>query len=345
MNDGPGRQRSGRLRTQFGVRIRGVDPEIRVRRGDVSLTGVFFELDPPLEIGALGSVQALHIKPLDGFDHVEVMARIVRIRGEQRLYGAPLLSGVAFEFLPENDERIAMLEGMIRRCVDAHAKQSQDVQVELHRPMENATEQATIETLGLQQMTLRSRMAIPIGHSVSAQVTAPRSRKRVEITGAVTQVHRRGDDEFEVQVELAGDIDEAVLVELIDELIVPNGSAPPRPNRHEHLQGSLERVKITSLINLFAMDRVSGVLTVHGDGWQGGKLYFRDGSIVDAVGPGGDPVEIVHTMSNLETGEFTFEQSSVMREDRLNMGTTALMLELARLDDEASQGVIYRAGT
>lgn len=338
MSEGARRQRSGRLRTQFGVRIRGVDSEIHVRRGDVSLTGVYFELDPAREVGALGSVQALHIKPLDGGEHIEVMARIVRIRGEQRLYGAPLLNGIAFEFLPENDQRLALLEGMIRRCVDAHAKQSRDVQVELHRPMENTTDHATIETLGLQQMSLRSRLPIPIGHSVSAQVVAPRSRQRIEVTGTVSEVSRRNDGEFEVQVDLSEDVDEAILVELIDELIVPNGASPPSPNRHEHLQGSLERVKITSLINLFAMDRVSGILTVHGEGWQGGKLYFRDGSIVDAVGPGKDPVEIVHTMTHLQTGEFTFEQSTVLREDRLNMGTTALMLELARLDDEAAQG-------
>ena len=59
---------------------------------------------------------------------------------------------------------------------------------------------------------------------------------------------------------------------------------------------------------------------------------------MDAVGPGTDPVDVVHTMTSLKSGEFTFEQSDVERENRLNMGTTALMIELARLDDEANRG-------
>ncbi|MEM6733211.1 MAG: DUF4388 domain-containing protein, partial [Myxococcota bacterium] len=315
------RPRSGRLRTEFGIRIRGVDDGMLTRRGDISLTGVFFELSPPREVGALGSVQALHIKPLDGGDHVEVMARIVRIRGEQRLFGPPLLDGIAFEFLPENDERLALLESMIRRCIDAHTRRSRDVQIELHRP-DAAPEHATIETMGLQQMTLRSPVPLAVGHTVSAEVMAPRSQRWINVSGVVEKSTVRGPSEYAVIVNLESEAtDEASLVDLIDELIVPDDGGG-RTSPHEHLQGTLDRVKVTSLINLFSMDQASGILTVKDDSWQTWHVYFRDGAIVDAVGAGDGPVDVVHTLTALDRGEFSFVQSEVNREDRLQMGTT-----------------------
>ncbi|MEO0815456.1 MAG: PilZ domain-containing protein, partial [Myxococcota bacterium] len=317
MSDEVSRPRSGRLRTQFGVRIGGVDSELEVRRGDVSLTGVYFELEPALEVGALGSVQALQMQPLDGREPVEVMARIVRIKGEQRLFGAPILSAIAFQFLPENDEQVANLESMIRRCVEVHAAQSRDMQIELHLPADNTSEHATIKTLGLQEMTLKSNLPIPDGQTVTAQLVAPRSRRQFDVTGTVVRSLLSTDGEFTVHVELV-DADEKMLTELIDELIVPTETASPLPNGHEHLQGSLDRVKVTSLINFFAMDRVSGVLTVNGEKGFSGQMYFQEGTIIDAVGPGGTAVETVRMLTHLEFGEFSFEQASVEREDRVN---------------------------
>ncbi|MEO1483117.1 MAG: DUF4388 domain-containing protein [Myxococcota bacterium] len=334
----PSRPRSGRLRTDFGVRIRGVDTGLETRHGDVSLTGIYFELETPKEIGSIGSVQALQIQPLDGGERVEVMGRMVRVRSIQTLHGPPRVEAVAFEFLPENDGRRLLLESLVRRCVDAHTKASADVEIELHIPNKHETDQATIRTLGLQQMTLRSQAPIPPGEWVSTEVNAPRSGMRYLLEGTVQECEPEARG-HRVVVELAGrSADEERLIALIDELMVvtPSEAAPRTP--HQHLRGDLERVRLMSLLNLFAMDQVTGVLSLVQGTDAPIRVFFREGAVVDAEGPCESPLATVHHVSRWEQGEFVFEETEVSVDDRLRMrSTTALMLELARLDDEEAR--------
>lgn len=330
---------SGRLRTQLGTRIHGVDSEVVVRRGDLSLTGAYLELDPPVEVGALGSMQALQLVPPDGGEPIELMARIVRIRGEQRLYGLPLLDAIAFEFLLENDPQRAELSAMIRSCIDAQVSVANDLQIELHSPSQSST--TTLETIGMFRMTLRSQHAIELGDTIAAEVEAPRSGRRVELAGAVESCKPRVNGDYEVVVNLKQDLlatlDSLRVSELIDELIIPEPTTRRPPP--QHLRGSLERIKLTSLLNLFSMDRFSGVLTLSGGARarEERMLYFDEGMIVDALGPEPSPIEVVHRASQIERGEFVFEQGPIDRENRLGMSTTGLMLELARRDDEAAR--------
>lgn len=331
------RPRSGRLRTQFGVRIRGVDAGSETRSGDVSLTGIYFELETPKEIGSIGSVQALQIMPLDGGEAVEVMGRMVRVRLFQTLHGPPLVEAVAFEFLPENDRRRLLLESLVRRCVDAHTRASADVEIELHQPNKAERDQATIRTLGLQQMTLLSRTPVPAGEWVSTEVTAPRSGTRYTLEGTVLECESESNG-YRIVVELAGrSPDETRLVKLIDELVVVTPTEPAPRTPHQHLRGDLERVRLMSLFNLFAMDQVTGVLALSRPSEAPVKIYFREGAVVDADGPGASPLATVHHVSHWADGEFIFEETEVSVADQLHMRSTALMLELARLDDEEAR--------
>lgn len=329
---------SGRLRTQLGTRIHGVDSEVVIRRGDLSLTGAYLELDPPVEVGALGSMQALQLVPPNGSEPLELMARIVRIRGEQRLYGLPLLDAIAFEFLLENDAQRAELSALIRSCIDAQVAVADDLEIELHSPSQSSS--TTLETIGMFRMTLRAQHAIELGETVSAEVEAPRSGRRVELAGAVESCRPRVNGDYEVVVNLKQDLlatlDSLRVSDLIDELIIPKPSTRRPPP--QHLRGSLERIKLTSLLNLFAMDRFSGVLTLSGGARarEERMLYFDAGMIVDALGPEPSAIDVVHRASQIERGEFVFKQGPVERENRLGMSTTGLMLELARRDDEAA---------
>lgn len=106
-----------------------------------------------------------------------------------------------------------------------------------------------------------------------------------------------------------------------------------------HLQGDLGQLKPPSLLVFFEMERMTGVLRLSHEGQQA-SLFLKHGRILDVEAPGRveDPVAKVGEVIGWSQGAFSFSFEPVEREDRVKTGTTGLLLEAARVADEASGG-------
>lgn len=123
-----------------------------------------------------------------------------------------------------------------------------------------------------------------------------------------------------------------VLDDLFAALIHP--PADIRPKR-EHLSGLLSRIRLPTLCALFDMERLSGELTLRRDTVKA-VIFIRNGQLVDAEGLPGDlaPRAQISELLAWDDGSFEFDVCTVDRADRVETSTTALLLDLAREDDE-----------
>ncbi len=101
------------------------------------------------------------------------------------------------------------------------------------------------------------------------------------------------------------------------------------------LTGSLAEIEAADLMQLIAMGRKSGVLSVD-DGSRRNVFYFRDGQVVHAVSSDDQPpVEVVYQFVGQSTGRFRFEGRVPECEDTIKQSTESLVLEgMRRLDHE-----------
>jgi CRP-like cAMP-binding protein len=105
------------------------------------------------------------------------------------------------------------------------------------------------------------------------------------------------------------------------------------------LAGDLAQVRPTSLLVFFEMERMTGVLRLD-DGKTQAFLYLSNGRILDVEAPShvDAPLAKLNEVLLWEKGSFDFSFQPVTREDRIQTGTTGLLLEAARVADEAAGG-------
>jgi len=126
-----------------------------------------------------------------------------------------------------------------------------------------------------------------------------------------------------------------VLDELLAALILPPEADAPR-KRGTHLSGELSRIRLPTLFSLFEMERLTGTLVVHGAGRET-RVYVSGGHIIDLepLAQSETPRSRIGQLMAASTGAFDFVVEAVERPDRLNLTTTALLLDVARETDEA----------
>jgi DNA-binding response OmpR family regulator len=106
------------------------------------------------------------------------------------------------------------------------------------------------------------------------------------------------------------------------------------------LRGSLEHIGTSSLLTILEMERKSGVLVIKA-GRKTGRVFLREGRALDAFFDGSpEPrgAEAIYELLTWTTGRFEFSYLEVEMEDNIQTSTTHLLMEGARLIDEASQG-------
>jgi hypothetical protein len=232
-----------------------------------------------------------------------------------------------------------------------------------------------VQTLSVRSLVLETSWAIEPGEAVRVDVVAPGMTRRLRLDGrAVRVVAKAGsppryDIEVAVQhetkrplradssmtiaavtldpkdveeiVELpsaAGESDATrVLDDLLAALILPPEEGPKRPRR-THLSGELSRIRLPTLCGLFEMERMTGRLVIVTRGVES-HMYFSDGRIFDVepVAKGETKRSRIGKLLAAEEGTFEFSVEKVERPDRLGVGTTALLLDLARETDEESR--------
>ena len=104
------------------------------------------------------------------------------------------------------------------------------------------------------------------------------------------------------------------------------------------LRGDLSQVGLSSLLVLIEMERKTGLLQLRVPGGPSAQILVREGKVVHAHLEGADePVdaECVYYLLTWNTGEFEFISCLVEGDDRVSVSTTHLLMEGARLMDEA----------
>ena len=104
------------------------------------------------------------------------------------------------------------------------------------------------------------------------------------------------------------------------------------------LRGDLSQVGLSSLLVLIEMERKTGLLQLRSpDGGPTAQILVRDGKVVHArLDDQDEPVdaECVYYLLTWAAGEFEFIACLVEGVDRVNVSTTHLLMEGARLIDE-----------
>ncbi len=111
---------------------------------------------------------------------------------------------------------------------------------------------------------------------------------------------------------------------------------------HSSLRGDLSHVGLSSLLVLIEMERKTGLLGLRAPNGPSGQILVREGRVVHArLDDIESPVdaECVYYMLTWPAGEFEFTACQIEGEDRVATSTTHLLMEGARLMDEANETV------
>lgn len=117
---------------------------------------------------------------------------------------------------------------------------------------------------------------------------------------------------------------------------------PPggRARRATALSGKLEQLGLSSLLVMMEMERKQGVLSISSDDDAIGRVHLRGGQVVQAEIDGRPELpgkECVYRMLGWKSGTFSFSATTVDVEDSVQASTTHLLMEGARLIDEAGR--------
>jgi DNA-binding response OmpR family regulator len=105
------------------------------------------------------------------------------------------------------------------------------------------------------------------------------------------------------------------------------------------LRGDLSQVGLSSLLVLIEMERKTGLLQLRAPQGPSAQILVREGKVVHArLDEADEPVdaECVYYLLTWGAGEFEFIACLVEGVDRVNVSTTHLLMEGARLIDEES---------
>jgi len=103
------------------------------------------------------------------------------------------------------------------------------------------------------------------------------------------------------------------------------------------LRGDLQQVGLSSLLILIELERKTGLLTLKAPNGPSAQILVREGKVVHArLDDTEEPVdaECVYYLLTWGAGEFEFVACLVEGNDRVNVSTTHLLMEAARLMDE-----------
>jgi CheY-like chemotaxis protein len=102
------------------------------------------------------------------------------------------------------------------------------------------------------------------------------------------------------------------------------------------LRGSLASFGLSSLLMVIELERMSGMVALHGPIGTG-RLAIRQGHVIRARidgGPGNRGAHAIYDMLQWAKGTFEFEAGEVDGDDQIERSTSFLLMEGARLADE-----------
>lgn len=359
---GPESRRSARIAGGFWVAVEGVDAELVLRRGDISATGIFFEID--LDVGPVGTVQWLHIASLDRTKIIHVMAHVVRVVSLADVQRE--IRGVALEFMPESDDAAAKLCDLVKHVLETPQRDGKVPQISPRMQARSDNRTADVSELSVKTLVIETDWSVPVGEPVRVEIIARGVKRPIRLEGQAVSVLPAvagGPKRFRIAVrmkeELKGPLkrfseheiaidpgelerakakiaaQNAAPASPIDQLLSAIIQPPNEPPERKHLSGELSRIPFTTLCSLLELERLSGELTIRRDD-DVVRLYVRDGRFVDVESRRrAAPKDEVRRLLSIREGTFAFLVAPVSREDRVQTSMTNLLLTAATEEDEA----------
>lgn len=341
-------RRSARIASTFWVAIAGVDAEPRQCYGDISGTGVYFETDA--DVGHPGTVQYLQVATDTRDRSVGVMAYVVRRITLEDVHGAA--TGVAFAFMPESGPATDKLLSFVKHVIVK--RNAGDPSIEMPNMSTRAAThvagaEATLQALTVSSLTLETSWAVQEGEELRVDIMPPGANKPLRLSGradkiiALTAVNAAAEPRYQIQLSIENErvpqtMREGELSRTLDQLfsslIAPNANGKRTLEPARELYGLLARVHMSTLCSLFELEKMSGRLLLQKRG-DSATVFIRDGQIVDVdVTDGRSPRARMRDLFGWDEGAFEFFAEPVDRPDTVHMSTTALLLDLAREEDE-----------
>lgn len=347
-----------RIVGDFQVRIVGLNDTPVRRRGNISVTGVYFEVDD--YDSDPGTVERLELISTDGNRSVISLACLARVLTIADLWDTAKVSGVAFQFLPGDESVRQDILGLVSHVARQRLLGDEVLleQLGLDAAMNIGTGEprtARVQTMRSTSLVLETEWPVERGARVGLAIEAHQGAQLVQIQGVVGETRaltdESGQGRYRVQVTLSpadapaptpdaddGDPKGATLddafASLLDNLLKPD-AVQPSVARAPHIEGDLGRVAIASVLSLLEYEKMSGSLRLVRDGRKA-ILFVKEGRVLDAELADSDenPVEVVEQVVQWREGSFRFLVEEIDRPDLLHMTTTGLILDALREVDE-----------
>jgi CheY-like chemotaxis protein len=101
--------------------------------------------------------------------------------------------------------------------------------------------------------------------------------------------------------------------------------------------GRLEDLSLTELIETFGVEQKSGILGLYNENGVSGKIYFREGVVIDAVHKQMRPENAIYKMMSWQRGRFSMWFCDVDGEDRIGVSNMGLLLQGAKRMDQREE--------
>ncbi|MEQ8455618.1 MAG: PilZ domain-containing protein [Sandaracinaceae bacterium] len=343
------RRRTPRVRASLEVQVGGVENRATLRHGDLSLTGLFVDANLAVDPGA---VHALKIRTRDKEMRVEVPGRVVRVLKSDDLLEGTVVSGVAFEFLfyeaGKREEIAAMLLHVTRGELGSGEVETGHALTARLSKEDGSSEDARVDAVSLGGLSIETDWQLRKGETIRVELPTPEGGS-VKVEGCAVRSRRSKSGTFRTRIELSSQtlpegVDRSVhgvhdaLTKVVEAAVAPTSEITP--TRKEHLSGDLAMLGVPSLLSLAGLEQMTGVLRVGGAEGDGIEVFLQDGRVVDAMdGSGAAPRAVLAELCRRGQGSFALTLEPVDRPDRLGASTTALLLDLAREEDEATRVV------
>jgi hypothetical protein len=348
---GSERRRGARIKCKLWVEIQGVSKRITLRETDISISGIFLEVDEAL--GRAGHVQKLNLATIDRLNSISLLVRLVRVITIDDIWRGKVKTGAAWEFLFQKDEQRREIERFIRVVAELKIKGAEGLDVAYqYRAQVNhnalGLRSALVSTIWLKGMLIETDWPIQQGEMLNVEIEAPASKKKMRFVGQTTSRKKLEGgtlDRYQVEVTFAraeptvtisgGD----TIMNAVDQLLLETATWQPDMSftSHGHLKGDLEQIPLTSMLSFIELERMSGIFRLEQDS-NTAKFYISDGRVVDAESldePNIDPSQLISTVLQWTRGMFEFRVEKVERDDRVGMPVSAMLLNLARIEDES----------
>lgn len=340
------RRRTPRVRASLEVQVGGVENRATLRHGDLSLTGLFVDANLAVDPGA---VHALKIRTRDKELRVEVPGRVVRVLKSDDLLEGTVISGIAFEFLfyeaGKREEIAAMLLHVTRGELGSGEVETGHAVTARLSKEDGSSEDARVDAVSLGGLSIETDWQLRKGEKIRVELPTPEGGS-VKVEGCAVRSRRSKSGTFRTRIELASQslpdgVDRSVhgvhdaLTKVVEAAVAPTSEIAP--TRKEHLSGDLAMLGVPSLLSLAGIEQMTGVLRVDGGAVE---VFLQAGRVMDAVdGSGAAPRAVLGALCRRDQGSFALTLEPVDRPDRLGASTTALLLDLAREQDEAERVV------